>query len=69
MPEGMMSVRFVHLLDAQKRRELMVIYSEDVASTGFSAEELREGGRAYDRWPAIRKELVDRAEKALVMEP
>jgi hypothetical protein len=69
MPEGMMSVRFVHLLDAQKRKELMVIYSEDVASTGFSAEELREGGRAYDRWPAIRKELVGRAEKALVIEP
>jgi hypothetical protein len=68
MPEGMMSVRFVHLLDEQKRRELMIIYGEDVAATGFSSAELSEGGRARDRWPEIEKGLVERAEKAVVIE-
>ena len=35
MPAGMMSVRLVHLLDEQKRKELMIIYSENL--TGFDA--------------------------------
>lgn len=61
-PEGMMSVRFVHLLDEQKRKELMIIYSEDVASTGFSAADLKEGGRAHEQWTSIEKGLVERAQ-------
>jgi hypothetical protein len=65
LPAGMMSVRFVHLLDEKKRQELMIIYSEDVASTGYTAADLREGGKAHDRWPAIEKDLVARAEKKI----
>jgi hypothetical protein len=47
----MIYVRFVHLLDEQKRKELLIIYAEDVASTGLTAAELHEGGAAYGRWP------------------
>ena len=68
MPAGMISVRLVHLLDEQKRKELMIIYSEDVAPTGLTAAELHEGGKAYDQWPAIEKNLVDRAEKTIAIE-
>ena len=31
LPAGMMYVRFVHLLDESRRRELMIIYGEDLA--------------------------------------
>ncbi len=65
MPGGMMYVRLVNLLDRQKRKELMIIYGEDVASTGFTAADLHEGGKAYDRWPIIEKALVERAEKSI----
>jgi hypothetical protein len=68
MPAGMMYVRLVHLLDEEKRKELMIIYGEDVASTGVTAAELHEGGKAYDRWPIIEKGLVERAEKKIVLE-
>jgi hypothetical protein len=68
MPAGMMYVRLVHLLDEQKRKELMIIYGEDVASTGVTAAELHEGGKAYDQWPIIDKGLVERAEKKIVLE-
>ena len=61
MPAGMMYVRLVHLLDEQKRKELMIIYGEDLAATGFSAAELGKGGKAYEQWPAIEKGLVERA--------
>ena len=69
MPDGMISVRLVHLLDKEKRKELMVIYSEDVAKTGFTAADLQEGGKAYDRWPAIQEALVQRAKQKIVIEP
>lgn len=63
LPAGMMSVRLVHLLDKAKRKELMIIYSEDVAPTGFTAADLRLGGKAHDRWPAIEKGLIEGAKE------
>jgi len=67
MPPGMMSVRLVHLLDEQKRKELMIIYSEDLAPTGFSAADLQKSGKAYDRWPVIEKSLIERAEQKIAI--
>ena len=61
MPVNMMYVRLVHLLDEQKRKELMIIYGEDLKPTGFTAAELKEGGNAHDRWPKIDRDLIDRA--------
>jgi hypothetical protein len=63
LPAGMMSVRLVHLLDKAKRQELMIIYSEDVAPTGFTAADLQPGGKAHDRWPGIENGLIDRAKE------
>jgi hypothetical protein len=65
MPAGMMYVRLVHLLDAEKRKELMIIYGEDLAETGLTAPELAESGMAHDRWPTIDRGLIERAEKAI----
>ena len=63
LPAGMMSVRLVHLLDQVKRKELMIIYSEDVAPTGFTAADLKPDGKAHDRWPTIEKGLMERAKE------
>ena len=65
MPAGMMYVRLVHLLDDQKRRELMIIYGEDLAPTNLTVADLREGGKAHDRWPSIDQGLIDRAQKQI----
>jgi hypothetical protein len=64
LPPAMMSVRFVHLLD-DKRKELMIIYSEDLAPTGLSIEELRQGGKAHGRWSTIDQHLIERAESTI----
>jgi hypothetical protein len=69
LPSGMMSVRLVHLLDEQKRKELMFIYSEDVASTGHTASELSSGGPAHDQWPKIERGFIERAEKSIAIHP
>jgi hypothetical protein len=68
MPADMMIVRLVHLLDEQKRKELMIIYAEDLAPTGFTAADLKKGGKAYDQWPDIEKNLVDIAKKKISIE-
>lgn len=68
LPAGMMSVRLVHLLSERKRKELMVIYSEDITPTGFAATELLPGGNAHGRWPAIEKGLIQRAEQKVVFD-
>ena len=68
MPEGMMSVRLVHLLDAEKRQELMIIYGEDLAPTGFSAADLQKDGKAYKQWPVIESGLIERAKKSVKLE-
>src|SRR4029077_1789187 len=67
LPENMMSVRLVHLLNEQKRRELMIIYGEDLAPTGFTAGDLQKGGKGHDEWPTIEKGLIERAEKKIVI--
>ena len=68
MPDGMMYVRLVHLLDEQKRKELMIIYGEDVAQSGLTAAELQQGGKAHGRWPTVEKALLERAEKSVAIE-
>jgi len=68
MPSGMMYVRLVHLLDEQKRKELMIIYGEDLSPTGYTAADLKQGGKAYDQWPLIEKGLLERAEKQIKIE-
>jgi hypothetical protein len=69
LPSAMISVRLVHLLDEHKRKELMFIYSEDVASTGHTASELGSGGPARDQWPQVEKGLIERAKKSIAIHP
>lgn len=68
IPANMMYVRLVNLLDSEKRKELMIIYGEDLAPTGFTAADLREGGKAYGQWPALEKGLIDRATTKIALE-
>jgi hypothetical protein len=68
MPEDMVSVRLVHLLDQQKRKELMIIYSEDLAMMGLAARQVREAGSARARWSAIEGDFIERGLKRLKLE-
>jgi hypothetical protein len=68
MPPGMMSVRLVHLLDEQKRKELMIIYGENLKPTGFTAADLKKGGKAENSWPMIEDDLLVRAKAKIKIE-
>ena len=59
-PAEMMNVRLVYLPDADRRKELMLIYAEDLAPTGSTeAELLAPEGQA--RWQELKVGLIKRA--------
>ncbi|MDQ1404688.1 MAG: hypothetical protein QOG55_317 [Acidobacteriaceae bacterium] len=68
IPANMMYVRLVHLLDGEKHKELMIIYGEHLASSGFTAADLREGGNAHGQWPALENGLIERAKTKIGLE-
>jgi hypothetical protein len=67
MPANAMCVRLVHLLDEAKRKELMIVYGEDLGPIGLSAVDLKKGGKAYDQWPTLEKGLIERAKEKIVL--
>jgi hypothetical protein len=54
LPPRMGTVRLVHLLDERKRKELMIIYAENLA--------------ADSPWPAVEPGLIERAVNALTIQ-
>jgi hypothetical protein len=64
VPPTSLSVRLVYLFD-DDRKELMFIYSEDMASRGLTPAEVRPGGAAESKWPEIEKQMIDEARKRI----
>lgn len=69
LPPDLMNVRFVHLPDAAKRKELMVIYGEDMAPTGYTTADLIADGKIRPEWAAIETELIARAKARVRFHP
>jgi hypothetical protein len=73
IPPEVMNVRMVQLLDdpqgtGKARRELMLIYSEDLALTGRTLAELTTDGKPNASWAAFERPLIERATNALKVE-
>lgn len=65
LPKDALWLRMVHLTDASKRRELMIIYVEELAPLGLTVADLDEGGKAAQRWPEIGNGLLQRAQAGM----
>jgi hypothetical protein len=62
-----MNLRLVHLMDEARRKELMFIYAEDLAASGFTTEQLKTPeGEA--NWLEIKKGLIERALERIKLE-
>lgn len=66
IPAEVMNVRMVQMLDdpqgtGRGRRELMLIYSEDLAPSGARVADLVTDGRPNERWAPMETALVERA--------
>ena len=65
LPAERMSVRLLHLVDESRRKELMIIYAEDLAPSGYSASQLLDGKEPGPEWKNIEHGLVERAKKRI----
>ena len=70
IPAEAMNVRMVQLLDdpngtGKGKRELMIIYSEDLAPTGKTIAQLAVDGKPGPAWAPLEKALVERATAAV----
>ena len=61
IPGEVMNVRLVHLLDDQRRKELMVIYAEDLQLAGLSVPQLSRGDANPEQWNEVADALIRRA--------
>jgi hypothetical protein len=73
LPAEAMNIRLVQLLDDPRgtgrgRDELMLIYGEDLASTGKSLSELVEDGKTTPAWEPLERPLSARAAEAFRVE-
>ncbi len=68
IPRDFFYARMVHLPDTERRKELMIIYIEDLAPIGLTGTELGEEGSAREQWPAIESRYLDRIGKTLTLE-
>ena len=55
-------------LDGDLRNELMIIYSEGLASTGYKIADLRKGGMATAEWLDLSRSLHERALASFVVQ-
>ena len=69
LPAERMSVRLVHLVDESRRQELMIIYAEDLAPSGYTAAQLRDGEAPRPEWKPVEKQLFERAMKRIKLSP
>jgi len=61
VPQSMMYLRLVHLLDEQKRKELMIIYAEDFESQRMAVPDTAKGDNETDHWNVLAQGLLERA--------
>lgn len=69
LPADIINVRLVHLLDETKRKELMIIYGEDMAPTGYTTAKLIADGKIRPEWAAIENDLIIRAKQKIIINP
>jgi hypothetical protein len=69
LPAERMSVRLVHLPDESRRKELMIIYAEDLAPSGHAAAQLLDGKEPRPEWKDIERGLVERAIERIKLSP
>lgn len=69
LPPVTASVRLVHLADAAARKELMIIYAEDLTGTRLTPADTKEGAAGYDRWKSVEAGLIRAAEANITILP
>lgn len=68
-PSEVAYARLVYLTDAARKKELMIIFMDDLARYGLTAAELQEDGAHEARWPEVEKAHLERIRNTLQVLP
>jgi hypothetical protein len=67
-PREIVNARLVHLPDDTRRREVMVIYIEDMATTGKTAGDFMQDGKVSAAWAPVADSVLQRAAQRVTFE-
>lgn len=59
--------RLVHLTDATHRKELMIIFIDDLEPLGLTGSDLGKDGAAAQRWPDVKKNHLDTIRRTMTL--
>ena len=68
-PTDFAYARLVYLTDESRRKELMIIFIDDLAPLGLTALELEQDGTKTDQWPDVEQAHLDRIRQTLTVLP
>lgn len=68
-PNDFAYARLVYLTDESRRKELMIIFIDDLASRGLTAADLKEGGASASRRAKVEQTHLDRIRNTLTVLP
>jgi hypothetical protein len=64
-PDDFAYARLVYLTDESRKKELMIIFIDDLSTQGLDAADLKEDGANATRWPAVEKAHLDKIQETL----
>ena len=61
--------RLAYVPESDPRQEMLIVYVDDLAPTGFTSEQLREEGGFADQWPEIARAHFAKIKTDVTVEP
>ena len=68
-PEEYASARLIHLTDTSRRKELMIIFIDNLEAYGLTATDLSEDGNEAQRWAEIESIHLEKIRRTLTLIP
>lgn len=65
VPREVLMQRLVNITDSSNRKELMIIYAEDLSRLGYTESDLQKGGRAEAQAADVFRQVLDRSKAGM----
>ena len=53
IPDNFAYARLAHIVDDNKRKEMLIFFDDDLAPMGYTGKSLSEGGEHAEHWPEV----------------
>ncbi len=67
IPPNYAYARLVYLTDESRRKELLVIFIDNLDPLGLKGSDLQDGGKAEQRWPEIEQKHLEKIRSTLTL--